>query len=303
MLAALVFINGLVRLILPVNITKAVGLWFRGKYLGMAMGISAMGVGLGLMLGPMISATVLSPWLGGWRNVLYMIGGVSLGVGILLLIFGKDPEAIVLDGRTAQKVPFRQAFSKLVRNKALWLLAVAAMFRIGSIAGMTGYLPLYLRDKGWAPASADGTLAVFFAVSTICVIPISLLSDRIRSRKAILIPGLIAPAISLSLIPSVSPAGVWVLMIITGIFMDSFMATMVTSLLETEGVGTVYAGTAIGMVFTVTQIGSIVSPPLGNSLAAQNPGSAFYFWAALSAIGLVVMFFTTETGKRIVKIA
>ena len=28
-----------------------------------------MGMALGFMLGPMLSATVLSPWLGGWRAV------------------------------------------------------------------------------------------------------------------------------------------------------------------------------------------------------------------------------------------
>jgi len=36
-----VFINGIVRLIIPINLTKTVGVWFKGQNLGMAMGISS----------------------------------------------------------------------------------------------------------------------------------------------------------------------------------------------------------------------------------------------------------------------
>jgi MFS family permease len=78
-----VFINGIVRLMIPISVTKTVGMWFKGNNLGMAMGIAAMGMGLGLMLGPMISATILSPLLGGWRSVLYLYGAISVIVGIL----------------------------------------------------------------------------------------------------------------------------------------------------------------------------------------------------------------------------
>ena len=45
------------------------------------------------------------------------------------------------------------------------------------------------------------------------------------------------------------------------------------------------------MVFTISQLGSIVSPPLGNSLASINTGLPFTFWAALSAMALVTLVF------------
>ena len=85
-LVVTVFLNGIFRLIIPITITKTIGIWFKGKNLGMAMGVSAMGMGFGLMLGPMISATVLSPLLGGWRNVMYLYGAISTAVGILASI-------------------------------------------------------------------------------------------------------------------------------------------------------------------------------------------------------------------------
>ena len=51
---------------------------------------------------------------------------------------------------------------------------------------MLGFLPLYLRDSGWEPAIADSTLASFHAASMLFAIPIVLLSDRVGSRRGVL---------------------------------------------------------------------------------------------------------------------
>jgi len=164
--------------------------------------------------------------------------------------------------------------------------------------GMTGYLPLYLRDKGWSIAAADGTLAAFYGISTVCVVPLCFLSDRIGSRKAILFPAVIAGIICVGLIPVVEGGTIWVLMLLAGIFMDGFMSLQVTMLLETEGVGPVYSGTALGIVFTIVHIGSVASPPLGNSLAGINLGLPFIFWSSLSIVALVTLSLIKETGWR-----
>ncbi len=300
-LAFTVFINGIVRLIIPITVTNTVGIWFKGRNLGMAMGIYAMGMGFGLMLGPMISATVLSPALGGWRNVMYFYGVISVVVGILWALFGREPYQDDATAEVSGSMPLRQSFSKLIRIKALWFIGLTLLFRVGTLMGMSGYLPLYLRDRGWAIASADGTLAAFYGISTICVVPLSYLSDRIGSRKAILFPALVVSLFCVGLIPFVDGASIWVLMIVCGIFMDGFMSLAVTMLLETEGVGPVYSGTALGMVFTIVHIGSVASPPLGNSLAAISPGTPFLFWASLSIVALVMLFFIKETGWKRIK--
>jgi MFS family permease len=297
-LSITVFLNGVVRLILPINLTKAIGIWFKGKNLGLAMGISAVGMGMGLMLGPMISASILSPWLGGWRYVLHLYGVLGVIVGILWIFFGREPHYDASDEIQSGTVPLRQAFSRLIRLRALWLIGLLMLFRVGGIMGTTGYLPLYLREQGWSVASADGTLAAFYGVSMLCVVPLSLLSDRLGSRKAIMFPALIITVICLFLLPVVEGNTVWLLMVLAGIFMDGFMALVATMLLETEGVGPQYSGIALGIVFTITHIGSVLSPPLGNSLASLNERYPFFFWAALSVLALVALVFTRDTGWR-----
>ena len=297
-LSITVFINGIVRFIVPINATKTVGMWFRGENLGMAMGISAMGMGLGLMLGPMISATILSPLLGGWRNVMHLYGAVSVVIGILWFLFGREPRQVDSSTRDSGRVPIRQALSRLIHIKALWFIGFTLSLRVGCIMGMTGYLPLYLREQGWAPASADGTLAAFYGVSTLCVVSLSSLSDRLGSRKVILFSALIVTIICFGLLPFVGGIPIWFLMIVSGVFMDGFMAISVTMLLETDGVKPIYSGTALGIIFTIAQVGGVISPPLGNSFASVHPGLPFIFWAALCLAALFTLAPIKETGWK-----
>jgi len=297
-LAVSVFLNGLVRAIIPINITKMTLTWFRGRNLGVANSVGAMGMGLGLMLGPMISGTLMSPWLGGWRNVMFFYGGLSAAVGSLWFFLGKGPAPVEASETAAAPQSFWETFPKLVRNKAIWLVGLTLMFRMGGIQGMTGYLPLFLRGQGWAEANADVALSLFYAVSTAFVIPIAALSDRIGRRKSIMLTGLIVVALSLGILPVVGDVWVWALMAFSGLFMDSVMSILMTMLLESKGIETANSGMALGMVFTIAPLGSIIAPPLGNSLASINPGLPFFFWSGISAVAVAVLAFMKETGWR-----
>ncbi|MCJ7829992.1 MAG: MFS transporter, partial [Desulfobacterales bacterium] len=61
------FVFGLIPAGIPTNVHKVCGIWFTGRQLGLANGIVSSGMALGFTLGSALSATVLSPWLGGWR--------------------------------------------------------------------------------------------------------------------------------------------------------------------------------------------------------------------------------------------
>jgi MFS family permease len=172
-------------------------------------------------------------------------------------------------------------------------------FRISCLMSVTGYVPTYLKDLGWSAAGADGTLAAFYAVSTILVVPLSFLSDRLGSRKPVMLVAIIISFLSVGLIPFSSGSGVWVLMILAGFLMDSFMAIFTATLLETEGVGAALSGTAIGLTFTVAQLGSAIFPPIGNRLASFGPQWPFLFWALLGFLALIPFFLVKETGKKI----
>ena len=296
-LAATMFLNGLFRSIIPMIIIKMLGMWFGSKNLALANGISAAGMGLGLMLGPMIGATYLSPALGGWRNVMFLLGAISVLMGFVWLVLGRERSAEIA-GSERNKVSIRVASGRMIRNKSLVLTGITIMARSATITGMIGFLPLYLRDLGWSAVSADNTLTVFFAASTLFVIPLSFLSDRIGSRKLVLFPAIAITMICVGLIPVVDGPAIWVLMFLAGMSMDGFMAIGSSMVMETRGIGPLYAGSALGMAFTIQQIGGSISPWLGNSLTKFDPGLPFFFWASFSVLALAAFAFVPETGWR-----
>jgi MFS family permease len=128
-----------------------------------------------------------------------------------------------------------------------------------------------------------------------------MLSAKIGLKKAILLPILVITIFGVALVPVMGAAMVWVIMIVVGVARDGFMATALTISTETEGVGVVYAGTAMGLTQTFMCMGGLISPALGNSLAdPANPAAPypFFLWAAFGVLALVAFFFVKETGWR-----
>ncbi len=253
-----------------------------------------MGMAVGFTVGAMISATILSPALGGWRNVLFLYGGISVVIGILWMLTRSQPEQAESSESKAATVPFRQALSRVARNRYVWLLGFILVGQTGCVQGTLGYLPLYLRDIGWTPASADGALATFHATSIVGVIPLALLSGRLRSRKTVLFGATLMTVVGVGLLSVNEGSLVWLAVVIAGVVRDGFMAVLMTTIIETEGIGVTYAGTAMGLILTLSRVSSFVSPPIGNSLANVSASLPFVFWAALAAASLVGFYFLRQ---------
>ncbi len=176
----------------------------------------------------------------------------------------------------------------------MWILGLAVLGQMGCVQGMLGYLSLYLHDIGWSGASADGTLAAFNAASMVGVLPLVFLSNKLRSRKLALLAAIVLTAVCVGLLSVTDNSLVWVLVIVAGIVRDGFMAILITTIMEVDRIGAVYASTALGLVMPLAQLGGFASPPLGNSLADVNPSLPFVFWAALAAIPIVGFYFLRQ---------
>jgi len=285
------FLFGFLLPAIPPNVHKTCGIWFSGRRLGLANGVVSAGMALGFMVGSMISATVLSPWLGGWRNVLFLYGAISVVISIPWLLTRTAPGGA--ESATAT-TSLRRALSHVVHLRSIWFLGLVMLGTGGCLQGMLGYLPLYLREIGWAGPAADGALAAFHGISMVSTIPIALLSDRVGSRKLILVAATLMTTVGVGLLSIAEGTMVWVSVIMAGIVRDGFMAIFMTMTMETKGVGAAHAGTAMGMVLIFYRFGGLVSPPLGNSLADIGLGLPFIFWAVLAAVAFFGFYFVKE---------
>jgi cyanate permease len=294
-LAVTAFLFGLVPPAIPMNVHKTCGVWFSGRHLGLANGVVSMGMALGFMLGSLLSATVLSPWLGGWRRVLFLYGALSIVVGIFWS-FTRDVPEEEKSMVTAETVSLRHGISYVTRLWNVWLLGLTMLGISACLQGTLGYLPLYLRRIGWSEISADGALATFHGVSMIATLPIALLSDRIGSRRGVLMVATMMTATGVALLSVTNGILIWMAVIVAGVVRDGFMAILMTLIIELKAVGTKYSGTAMGLVLVLSRVGSLISPPVGNSLADINLALPFAFWAAMAVMGLFGLYFVKERG-------
>lgn len=266
------------------NALKIIGEMFHSRQLGLANGLYSMGMALGFLLGAMLSATWLGPLLGGWRNVLFFYGLAGAFLSLPLAFIRNQPVSQTVGAVQVQSV--RRNILKVGGLKNVWLLGLTLFGVAGGIQGMLGYLPLYLRNVGWEGVRADSAVSLFHTMSMLCVLPISFWSDRLNSRKPLLLGLALMETLGTGLLSVATGGLVWAAVLLAGFVRDAFMGIFFTMVIETEGVGPVFAGSAIGLTLAISGVSSMAAPPLGNSLAVFWPGAPFLLWAGLCLFGL-----------------
>ena len=221
--------------------------------------------------------------------MLFFYGGIAVVMSVPWALSRTAPG----DGRAAQRgqelASIRRSLSQVVRLKNVWLLGFAMLSVGGCVQGLLGYLPLYLRGIGWQGARADAALASFHAISLACVFPLAYLSDRLGTRKRLLIFAAMMIATGIGLLTVADGMVIWAAVLCAGAVRDGFMAVFMTTVTEVKGVGAAYAGTALGVTTTLSQLGNLIAPPLGNSLANYKPSDPFALWAGMALLGLAIL--------------
>lgn len=290
------FVFGMVSTFIPMITLKTVGIWFPRKQLGLASGALSMGMAAGFLIGSLVSATILSPILGSWRNVLFLYGSIAMFIAFLWVF--TRPSPVSAEQLSASSNSIFQNMKRVAHIRNVWLFGLALFGVNGCVQGAIGYLPLYLHDLGWQQSSADGANALFYASSMTFTILIAWMSDRIASRpKMAFVSGALI-VIGVGTLFFAQENWIWAAVFIAGMAGDGFMAVILASVMETKGVGSAFAGAALGMVMVFSRFGSLISPTLGNSLAFFDPSLPFLFWGIFGAIGLSGMFFLEENKKQ-----
>ena len=287
------FLFGVVQAVLPVCLLRLNLLWFAPRQLGFASGVMSAGFAVGLLVGASTTATILSPALGGWRNVLLVTGLLAVVVGVLWAVIhpridnqnnGQNLSTLVQQMKTASRV------------RSLWILGFVGFGIVGLMRGMVGYVPSYLRTIGWSGDSADAALSAFFLASLIGVVPLAILSDKLNSRRTAL--GLTASLITAGTLLMYFANGesfrVFAAMALAGVAFDGFMAIHNASVSEVGGMSAAMTGTSIGFGLMIRNAGGTIGPPAGNSLSEASVNLPFLVWAGFGLLALVMIYLYQE---------
>lgn len=289
-LAGTSFLYALLNAFVPGAVFKMAAIFFSGKQRGMAQGIVSAGMGVGALIGSFCSATIFSPLLGGWRNVMFLYGGLGVLMGLVWL-FVKVP--VYKPANTMvqpQSLPFVQLVKKVVRMRDVWILGLVMLGYNACFQGLLGYTPMFLRNIGWTPVSADLAFALIPVASVCATIPITYLSDRLGSRRGIVLIIMITGMIGTALLAVVRGPVIWLLCILIGLGRDSYTAISMAMNYEIEEVDATTAATAMGLVNSLSRVGAVIAPPLGNSLVGIDPGLPFVPWAAFVLVSFSIFF-------------
>ena len=289
---------GVLTPVINMNNWKVASMWFSSAELGLASGVLSMGMGSGFLIGSAISATLISPWLGGWQYVFFFYGAISIVFAVFWFFTRVTPytDSKQVAVSESGKGSIIGGISQIAKIKTLWFLGLSVMTVMGANQGLAGYLPLFLQSTGWTEAGASAALGIYNAVSAVFVLPIALWSDRLGSRKKIMIGAVVFIIAGMGMLSFVTGGLIWAAVIIGGFVRDGFMAVLMTSAIETKGVGQKYAGTATGFIMTFIGVGNLLAPPLGNYFARYTPGAPFLFWTGLAIFGILCI--TQTAGSR-----
>jgi predicted MFS family arabinose efflux permease len=290
-MAAATFLFGMMAAVLPGIVPKTTAIWFKKEQLGFTNALIFITQSIFSMVATMTSATVLSPLLGGWRNVLFLLGLPAVIIGILWYFTGREPEKRDSEINETVQVPLRQALSRVIHIREIWIIGFITLLLWGATSGFLGYLPLYLRNIGWEPIKADSVMTTVNGAFLVGNIPMVLLASRFTGYKMMLFIGILVTIISLGLLPMVNDTTIWPLIVICNFLRSGASVATNVLIFETRGVGSTYGGTAMGLLNSIGMVGAFVAPPIGNSFANISNSTPFLFWSGFVALSLPLFIF------------
>lgn len=272
-----------IALVFP-NVPKVASLFFPPRQVGLATGILVAGFALGGVLATALSATVLLPLLGSWRNVLFFYSAICLILGIIWLSVmrttgsGVNP---VDKGAPLPRVTFRKSLATVLSVRDTWLLTIGNLGIVGSYISLNGYLPTYLEKAGLPKSLGDTMVSMLFVASIFGAILIPALADRLGARKMVLVIAAIITFVSTLSLAVSGAALFWLLIPLIGAATQGVGTLIFVQAVQTKGIGLLYAGTAIGLVGCFANLGGFILPIVGGRLAEHNQSLPFVFWSVM----------------------
>ena len=293
------FLFGAVQSLVFPNIPKALGMWFPPQEFGLANGITLAGYGAGAALAGWLSPILLG-LLGGWRNLSFLFGSLSIVLGLFWWLTVRDrPHALP----SAVPVGLILAMRQVLKVRDVWIIAGCYLFMLGGYIGFIGYAPTFFSTvRGLTPAATGLVISGFLWAAVVGNFLLPMLSDRVGLRKSIYVVGILANGICVVLMAYTLGSSLWLAALLAG-FMAGAGAIAFVVPLEMEGIGPALAGSAVGVAVTAGNLGGVLSPLIGMSLVETEPTAGFLFWGGCYVLSALLFLLIKETGPKIRRVS
>jgi AAHS family 3-hydroxyphenylpropionic acid transporter len=300
LLAAMLLFGIAIGLTRP-NLPRALSQWFPANRLGMVNGLAAGGGALGAALTMALSVSVFGPLVGGWRNVVILLGIISFFLAISWLVLVRER---ISGERVKPDIPaVFKGFGIVLRSKPVWILSIAAFLLFGHAGAWVSHFPGFFEYKHHMSSSAAGqmvSITLFAGVFAAIFLPT--LSDRLGSRKPAILLACVAGGLCNMLQGSFLGPVLIVILVIMPFGVGTISPLMMTIPFELKELPRSAAGAAIGMIFTFQNIGIFIYPVFsGKLIDTFTPNYYPFFGAQMMAFAvtfLLVWRLLPETGPK-----
>jgi nitrate/nitrite transporter NarK len=300
MLTLTMFLTGVaVSFVFP-NLQRLPGAFFPRRQVGLATGIVISGFAVGGFLTTALSATVVMPLVGSWRNVLYLYSSLCVVTGLvwILVMRGvRSPVAPQSPVAVTERPSFRQSLTTVFRVKESWLLSLGNLGIVGAFISVNGYMPTYLENSGLTKSVGDTMTSMLFLASIVGAIGIPALADRIGGTKAVLVISSFVTTVIVALLAVSNQSLFWVLIPLVGCVTQGVGALTISRAVQIKEIGPAFTGTALGLIGGMANVGGFILPLAGGRLAEVNVLWPFLLWSLAAFFG-AVCFIMVKTPKR-----
>ena len=276
---------------LGTNLPKMLGIWFPPERLGLANGVNLAGFGAGAG-SAMLVAPLVAGRIGGWRGATLIFGLLVLALAVYWTLAVREAPGGDAPGRTRMLA----AVGRVLRVRAVWIVALSYMFFFGGYFGAIGYLTDYLPTERGLTVEATGAV---LSVAAWAYVPGSFLllalSDRIGRRKVVYVSGILVSAAAMFSLAFLLGLPLVLASIVWGFSAGSVGLLFVVPV-EIERVGKELAGSAIGLATSAGFLGAAISSVVGMRLAGVRPLYGFVFFLVSYLLSVLLFATSRETG-------
>lgn len=285
------------------NVPKVLGAVFPRDQLARVNGLVFSGVGFANALALGSASTLLLPMMGSWQGVMQFTSVITIALAGIWFVHMRrfrfmsvEPLCIAeTDSATDEQLSINETIKHILRVRDLWGIAIFFAMPAFAYWGLLSQLPPVLGERGVAEPGL--MVATMTGTSVFANILGGYISDKLGKRKLVLMVCVIGLASTMPLAILLDGPIVYGVMVMSGLFFGPIVPIALTIPVELPEIGTKYAGSALGFVFMIGNIGSILGPvTLGYLIdATGSPFTSFAVAAILLICAILPLTMVRET--------
>jgi CP family cyanate transporter-like MFS transporter len=203
-------------------------------------------------------------------------------VTLLWIVFGRDSAESVAD--RARPDTMRGGYREIIFQPAVWVVILVGFSSFLAIHGLRSWLPQILEARGMSPANA-GVLASLPMITGVfgSILVLRLASRGSGNRRIAAIALLLVIGLCIAAIMFLDGWPLVLVIVVEGFCAGAVQPLMLNVLMEMRSVGPRRIGTAVGIYFSVGEVGG-ASGPAFMGLLADLTGSFTPGMLALAAV-------------------